>query len=121
VLAHTDGPEVAGRAIARKTQEVLARRPEVGGEFLTAFAYLHLLSGRTERALELVLSAVPVALGPVKSRVMVGGRELTIEDRVTWVKAEAVRNPIAEAYARYADHGARLAAEEVGYWSSGGV
>ncbi len=120
VLAHTDAPEVAGRAIARKSQEVLARRPEVGGEFLTAFAYLHLLSGRPERALELVLSAVPVALGPVKTFVMVGGRELTVEDRVTSVKGVVVRNPVAEAHARYADHGARLVAEEVGYWSSGG-
>ena len=100
---------------------MLARRPEVGGEFLTAFAYLHQLSGRPERALELIHSAVPVALGPVKECIMVGGRELTVEGRVTWVKEEVARNPVAEAYARYADHGARLLAEEIGYWAPDGA
>ena len=100
---------------------MLARRPEVGGEFLTAFAYLHLLSGRPERALELVLSAVPVALGPVKTFVMVGGRELTVAERIKRVKEEAVANPASDAYARYAEHGARLVADEIGYWSTGGA
>jgi len=121
VLAHTDAPETAGRAIARQTQEVLARRPEIGGEFLAAFAYLHLLSGRRERALELIKSAVPVALGPVKTFILVGGRELTVAERIKRVEEEAFANPASDAYARYAEHGARLVADEIGYWSTGGA
>jgi predicted ATPase/class 3 adenylate cyclase len=121
VMAHTDTPEVAGRALARQTQEVLARRPAIGGEFLTGFAYLHLLSGRPERAQELIESALPVGLAPVAVFIHVGGRDLTVEERINWMKEKSVLNPVAEVYARFVENGARVVADEVGYWSRGGA
>ena len=119
VLAHTSAPEVAGRSLARQCQEELARRPEIGGEFLTAFAYLHLLSGRPERAVELVHSAVPVALGSVKWCIVFGKRDMTVEQRIERAEAVALANPVGEVYARYVEHGARMVADEIDYWSPG--
>ena len=117
VMAQTDGPEGAGRSLALVALDAVARRPQIAGEFLTAFAYLHHLSGDTERAAYINDHTLAVVLGPIQRLMLFADVGVTGDGAIDLYEARQKELPMLELYRRSIEHGPRLLSEEIERWS----
>lgn len=117
VLAHTDGPEVAGRSLALVAREAVARRPQIGSEFLIGFAYFDYLSGDTVRARFISEHTLAVGMGGVRMAMLFAESGASGDAAIELIEAHHEEIPASELHRPSAGHGPRLLTEELERWS----
>jgi predicted ATPase/class 3 adenylate cyclase len=117
VLAHRDGPEAAGRSLGLVAREAVSRRPQIGGDFLTGFAYFHHMSGATERARFINENTLTVTLASAQRFMQFADRRVAGDDVIELIDASVEELPAIERYRRSAEFGPHLLAEELERWS----
>jgi hypothetical protein len=117
VLAHRDGPEAVGGSLALVAREAVSRRPQISGEFLTAFAYLNHISGATERARFINDRTLSIALVPIQRLMLFAEDKVAGDQAIELIEAYTKEVPVLERHRRSTEFGPRLLAEELERWS----
>jgi predicted ATPase len=117
VMAQAMGGEAATRSFAAAIAEAVRRRPAIAPDVLQTFGYLAHIRGDTERAEEIVSHNAPFMTAPIWSWMVLTSRGGTAENAHDVIDAYNHEHPIAQRYARFAQHGARLLAEELERWT----
>jgi hypothetical protein len=117
VMAHTAGSEAATRSFAATIAETVGRRPAIAPDALQTFAYLAFTRGDNERAEEIVDHNVPFMTSSLWTWIVLTSRGGTAANAHEVLDAYNREHPIAQRYERFAQHGARLLAEEIKRWS----
>jgi predicted ATPase len=117
VMAHTAGSEAATRSFAATIAEAVRRRPAISPDALQTFGYLAHIRGDTERAAEIVDHNAPFMTVHIWSWMVLTAREGTAQTAHDVIDAYNLEHPIAQRYERFAQHGARLLAEELERWT----
>lgn len=117
LMAHSDGPDAAGRSLARIAKEAVSRRPKIGGDFLTGFAYLNQVSGNTEQAQYINDRTLTIAMGGVQNAMRFAELDATGDSVIEAIESQVAKVPVLELYSRSLEHGKRLLAKEIQRWS----
>ena len=117
VMAHTVGGEASTRSFAATIAEAVRRRPAIAPDVLQTFGYLAHMRGDIERAQEITSHNAPFATAIIWSWMVLASLGGTAETAYDVIGAYNIEHPRAERYARFAQHGARLLAEELERWT----
>lgn len=117
VMAHTAGAEAATRSFAATIAESVRRRPAIAPDALQTFGYLAHMRGDTDRAEEIVSHNAPFLTVHIWSWMVLTSHGGTAETAHDVIDAYNREHPIAQRYERFAQHGARLLAEELERWT----
>ena len=95
----------------------MPKRPHIGSDYLTAFAYLHRMNGDQARTNVLLLSCVPYALANLAVICSEYEVEPTSENIAELWAERLMEHPMLERLERFNQDGARLLTEEIKFWN----